>query len=143
MKIEAQVCTFEQSKKLKELGINNKSTFNYWDFNNVSDKFFHSGRQHLVYGEHCPASGSINNELKECWFPAFTVAELGVMLPNGYDTMQNSVDGWRGYNDDNSDCPPDNEGFATEAEARAAMLIYLLENNLTTAEEVNQRLTTP
>ena len=33
------------------------------------------------------------------------------------------------------------EDFKTEAEARAAMLIYLLENHPTTPEEVNQRLT--
>ncbi len=38
-------------------------------------------------------------------------------------------------------CIPCGIKFLTEAEARAAMLIYLLENNLTTAEEVNQRLT--
>jgi hypothetical protein len=29
---------------------------------------------------------------------------------------------------------------ATEAEAKAAMLIHLLENNIITAEEINQRL---
>ena len=73
---------------------------------------------------------------------AFTVAELGVMLPNAFDTMRITdadnikINGWKGYN--SSDEPVFGHGtfFKTEAQARAAMLIYLLENNLTTKEEV-------
>lgn len=32
------------------------------------------------------------------------------------------------------------DGYATEAEARAAMLIHLLENNIISSDEVNSRL---
>ena len=62
------------------------------------------------------------------------------MLPNYYESHKGAMD-------DTWYCGMleggDGEYFAiekTESEARAAMLIYLLGNHLTTPEEVNQRL---
>jgi hypothetical protein len=73
---------------------------------------------------------------------AFTVAELGVMLPSETLTIRRGSE----Y----SECPNwewENEGqqkgwgcFDTEASARADHLIMLLENNLIKVEEVNERL---
>jgi hypothetical protein len=61
---------------------------------------------------------------------AFTVAELGEMLPMAYDTMRNSIDGWMGYDVSGKYCPIDCKGYTTEAECRGDMLIYLIENKL-------------
>lgn len=116
MKIENQLCTLEQAKRLKELELyyddpkyayierlgefklNEVSEFNRWayQYSDVSlrDRNFYS---------------------------AFTVAELGVMLGDQTAMVIESVD-------------------RTEAESRAAHLIWLLEEKHLTAEEVNQRL---
>lgn len=119
MKIENQYCLLEQGKRLKELG--------------VEGSHFH----HFQGGIHKEAWGND-------YYPAFSVAELGCMLPNGYDTMQCTeidweTEEWHGYDLDSKDFPDEN-GYKTEAECRAAMLIRLLENGETTPEEVNKRL---
>lgn len=72
---------------------------------------------------------------------AFTVAELGLMLPD--DTRSYRLENcWQIYYADgdsgmNLFIPEDVD---TEAHARAGFLIYLLETNGITAEEVNKRL---
>jgi hypothetical protein len=48
-------------------------------------------------------------------------------------------DGWRGFDLDGQDMC-DSKPFNTEAEARASMLIYLLETETITPAEVNERL---
>ena len=67
MKLEDQVCSLELAKKLKELGVKQESLF-YWWFvrNDMGDDVFVSDTK--------PVNGT------EYW-SAFTVAELGEMLP--------------------------------------------------------------
>lgn len=141
MKIENQVCTLEQAKKLKELDVR---PYSMWVWV-PPFPVFNSETRLVLIGEFQNAlkSSILSEEAKKLVdsYPAFTVAELGVMLPNYYESHKGAMD-------DTWYCVMleggDGEYFAiekTESEARADVLIYLLENNLTTAEEVNQRLT--
>jgi hypothetical protein len=167
MKLEQQVCSLEQSKKLKSLGVNGKSIFYWWDFNKVSKSFFH-GNPKLQYGNICPgasAEAKVNAELKECFSPAFTAAEIGVMLPCrvwvGDDMYQLSLmksdETWHkkqsrtntSFHYEYDFVNKENQievlggvqvGNINEAVSRAEILIWLLENKHTTAEEVNSRL---
>lgn len=131
MKLEQQVTSLEISKRLKELGVKQESLF-WW-------------------GSAIPGAGILKRDsdfslssmpvkLNGNWkgfYSAFTVAELGEMLPEGYATYvaphQKKI-------------PPakwkcifpmphnlEKDVFAdTEADARGKMLVYLLENNLLT-----------
>lgn len=139
MKIENQVCTLEQAKKLKELGvIQEESQFYYrgqnvWHHNEVTD-WPNQEQFYDLFG-----SGAEAGQI----FAAFTVAELGQMLPAGYDTMAGTVTltkrEWLGY-DLYGKYIPSEKAYDTEAQCRAAMLIYLIESKLTTPEETNKRL---
>lgn len=129
MKLEDQVSSLELAKKLKELGVKQESYF-VWAWQD--------GEEPSLIPE------------KEClyiynWVSAFTVAELGEMLPP--DTPSD-----RGADSGNYYCAmlTDDEGNTywdkkfescetmeykifhekTEADARAKMLIYLIENDL-------------
>lgn len=144
MRIESQVCSLEQAKKLVELGITGKSWLQW-----MAPDEYNVAAYVLVAG-----NGSAGTR-----YPAFTVAELGRMLPDGSDLLgvptkvaqfdsfrhvAHAAPGWS--------CGAElsrNKGVwrvqraETEAQARAAMLIYLLENNHITPEQVNQRLAQP
>lgn len=137
MKIENQCCTLEQAKKLKELGVKQDAIW-FWLY--PAKEGIISTSNGLYYHLHAKEIFSDNegNEFDSEMSAAYTVAELGVMLPTAYDTMRVD-DGWRGYDDNNKDYPC-NLIFKTEAECRAALLIALLENEDTTPQEVNQRL---
>jgi hypothetical protein len=135
MDLTKQVCTLEQATRLEELGIEQKSLF-YW---NLPKSEFHP--EHVHYGWTSEAIAS-----------AFTVAELGLMLPMQLDTLGmyisarvlSSQGEWEStfYN---FHPEADNKiGYSviseTEAECRAALLIKLLENELITIESVNKNL---
>lgn len=120
MKLQDQVCTLEQANRLMSLGINQESYFVLGQRGVLTESWAIEGDEDVFYS-------------------AFTVAELGVMLPAGYDTMYCTNDGWRGFDLASRDML-DSKTFYTEAECRAAMLIYLLENKLITTKEVNTRL---
>lgn len=85
-------------------------------------------------------------ELEEGPLPAYNVAELGMMLPPGngfyvypgYDCKMSIIQ----FDKAISACFYDVPDFRleTEAQSRAAMLIHLIENNLITTEEINNRL---
>ena len=143
MELKQQVTSLELSKKLKELGVKQESLYK-WNVPELSDEEKEKGHGYLdselvpklyteeqweVYAEdYIPPNSKI--------YSAFTVAELGEMLPlqlrspnppihlaevycrlkapKGYKVS------WGGQ-----------EFFAdTEANVRAKMLIYLLENKL-------------
>lgn len=135
MKIQDQVITLAQAKKLKELGVVQDS-FMYFvgAYENTEDQDL----------ELVPAYGyNWNDYPEQSGFPikyaAFTVAELGVMLPALCYTEHFTWMEWQWSNIDNA--PVISKGnFNTEAEARADLLIYLLEHDIITASEVNQRL---
>lgn len=75
MKIENQVCTLEQAKKLKELGIECKSLFQWRDYSMLKDNRI----EPLVSYERVTVSHASVMQV----FNAFTVAELGVMIGKG------------------------------------------------------------
>lgn len=109
MKLSEQVCALEQAKKLYALGVERRSLFYH----------FHGRIEHEAFGSE--------------YYSAFTVAELGVMIPAEYFLPSNKDGAWwmsHGMTFEK-----------TEAEARATMLIQLLQANKVTPAEVNQRLT--
>lgn len=123
MNIEDQVCSLELAKRLKELGVEQKSYFAYEERENGYLEIFHS-----------KATSCANK-----YYSAFTVAELGEILPSTikkntnlfYITMD--CDKCPYY----EDMPKTKEIYSemgeendTEADARAKMLIYLIENGL-------------
>lgn len=131
MKLEQQVCSLELSQKLKELGVIQQSVW-YWIPEMSPD-----------------ASDGFNLTLRlpykvspKTSFSAFTVAELGEMLPKVIEDSTEpyhlrmwggstgkvvfysvSYESWSGR----QKCCQSGD---TEADARAKMLIYLLENKL-------------
>lgn len=124
MTLQKQVCTFEQAKMLKELGCEQgKSCFVWAHDENIYEKVAvkEAGDAHF--------SGSIIAD-------AYTVAELGEMLIQ-YNRMQLPYyDSVECFSEPDDDCwvvkyPPDYKNgtsFTTEAQARAALLIHILEN---------------
>jgi hypothetical protein len=157
MKLEQQVCTLEQAKKLRELGVDAKSYFN-WVNHSTHARF--SGYEWSVFN---PQRIRDADEIVEV-ISAFTVAELGVMLPmivsNAEDDfflcMFKGNKGWLvEYHTNKKDAAVNSEGeldrprgylFNTYrrsynlAEAMAEWLIVLLESKLITAEDCNKRL---
>ena len=75
---------------------------------------------------------------------AFTVAELGVMLPHHYGTYRFNEEGedtqWCGYDIEGMDYPGTVIHYDNEAILRADMLILALESEILTAAECNERL---
>lgn len=119
MNLEQQVVSLEYAKRLKELGVEQESYF-YW----VNK---HQSGWTILYshGSHC---------YEEC--SAFTVAELGELLPSGYWESHSVNAGYEiGYSRGGVKFGPDlvDRYFVLdrrESDARAKMLVYLIENNL-------------
>jgi len=113
---EYQVCNLELSKRLKELGVKQESLW-YWDHIIDKDDF---------------DKGEYNLSFKECHHGdtddlicAFTVAELGSLLRKQNDFYIPYLDGHnKGW------ISPASTESDTEANARAKMLIHLIENKL-------------
>lgn len=126
MKIENQVCTLEQAKRLKELGItkiseNNEDESGFYYVNDDSLQFY--SREDGFPSMSCKA--------------AFTVAELGIMLGILLEFVHRLTDTYVWYWNTTI---TDGIDYKHEAEARAALLIYLLETNVISPDEVNERL---
>ncbi len=126
MKIEEQVTSLELSKRLKELGVKQESYFS------------HDLTRGLIANSKYVASHS---QLE--WISAFTVAELGEMLPDFIESenqilclIQKKVkETWYvryEYQNKHSIRAIVNFQENSEANARAKMLVYLLENKLIT-----------
>lgn len=153
MKIEYQVCSLELSKRLKELGVKQESYFwwvksgrgpeyegetnwkndgnwNLYDRRPVKFDFLNLGEEVAIdfsMAEH----EEILLGIKNC--SAFTVAELGEMLPirvNGTILVMGHLhNGWTlQYRLHDSIVHEIRD--QKEADARAKMLVYLFENNL-------------
>jgi hypothetical protein len=121
MKLENQVCSLELAKRLKELGVKQDSLFCWTTDLDIEFLPTDIRNDHVVIA-------------------AFTVAELGEMLPkeiNGFFFTQIPTINNEWYlfyrhafstmNLDNEEIYSDDEN---EANARAKMLIYLIENDL-------------
>lgn len=139
MTLESQVCSLELAKQLKELGVKQESLF-WWG----------NGRSYLWMGR---AMVSIEEEVVQKksvfpddfeWYSAFTVAELGEMLPwtlwnenktnywnlvcHGGLTTGFRVGYWRTFRNVHMffDAPLAEFDEKTEADARALLLVHLL-----------------
>jgi hypothetical protein len=135
MKLENQVVSLELAKRLKELGFEQNSLFwwqkwvqddwklsHYREFNGINSK----GQVEVSGFE--MIKGIADDTDDAC--SAYTVAELGEMLPIYYSTF---FDG-NTWNVDEEGSKLDDVleelSAETEADARAKLLIYLKENNL-------------
>lgn len=123
LSLQDQTCTREQGAHLVELGVKPVSTF------------YHMPAKDGPHGEYIQYGWSSNATA-----PAFTVAELGDMLPFGFESGKDAVDygegDMYGYSCNSGDGETYHLEFHnTEAQARAAMLVHLLDNNLITLPE--------
>lgn len=119
LNLEQQVCSLESAKRLKELGVKQESLFYWvkrWDPTSAG------------IGEHFELhwERDLEEQDMDLTWSAYTVSELGEVLPRGF---------WHITKGDrfhitcvNSSGHP--EAHDNEAETRAKMLIYLLENKL-------------
>ncbi len=127
MKLESQVTSLELSKRLKELGVKQESYFQW----RCTESEENPPHWHIEYGRddfHYPN-----------YVSAFTVAELGEMLPESIEETEWThileIDHWDEGKWHIVYASAKGDYFAevhaeTEADARAKMLIYLIENNL-------------
>ena len=140
MELQKQVCTLQQAQRLKELGVKQVSHFGYIEIPDNGTGGVKAWWQDSKYA-------LINTDIilyvgngSRAW-SAFTVAELGVMLPVCFNSGSTAE---KGFVEFIAICYGDGGGaykqLATEAEARAALLIHLIETGKVTPEEVNQRL---
>lgn len=125
MRLEDQVCSLELAERLKELGVKQESLF-YWE--KCPD---HGNNFVISCNEH---HNQITGEWSNCHiledqenYCAFTVSELGEMLPDNVYTQKDCAElktTWF--------CHGQREVWIanTEADSRAKMLIYLIEKGL-------------
>jgi hypothetical protein len=114
-------CSFELAKKIKELGVAQKSV---WSWMRLS----HESLNHLKLSEYTDFDNAYT-------VSAWTVAELGELLPN-YIEYSKGINFFHAKDRKHQDCTC----AKTEADSRAKMLIYLIENNLVKVEDLNKLL---
>lgn len=128
MELTKQVVSLELSKKLKELGFEQESLFYWYRDEDILTKKEATREDLLMY---CKP------------IPAYTVAELGEMLPEKVKTPYGNKsflifrevynETWDvAYSTDTDDDKNLWQQAETEADSRAKMLIYLKENDLLT-----------
>lgn len=145
MKLEEQVCSLELAKKLKELGVKQDSLFYYEkdEYQFWYDRILRTAKPDIkMEGEAIDTREGDYFNHDENSISAFTVAELGEMLPDEYPGDSDSnllifkaeakdlVHWYIRYENDVQEMSIHTEFAETEANARAKMLIYLLENKL-------------
>lgn len=126
MELNQQVCSLELAKRLKELGVKQESLFYYV----IDDLEF--GNTELMFLGGMGAENDID-------ISAFTAAELGEMLPATVDGKYGDCTLWYNSRRTNEyhvwyENGREDEKIIfsskAEADARAKMLVYLLENKL-------------
>lgn len=122
MELEKQVCSLELAKRLKELGVKQESVW-MWGLYAYRDRI-----QGDDFETRLILQSPSNKHRSEDWCAAFTVAELGGMMCDGdFDMpiLRGTPGRWiapRGLSADINE--------VSEADARAQMLIYLIEQRL-------------
>jgi hypothetical protein len=135
MNLKDQCCTLSQAKRLKELGVTAKSIFSW------------NGYSYPDYAV------GYTEDLKDDEYNAYTVAELGVMLPDflvfdnyrchfhSYKQEQHKSPAlWTCTYGKSTDREVNDFDSHIEAQARASLLIHLLERELIPPSEVNNQL---
>jgi len=124
MKLEQQVVSLDLAKRLKELGVKQESEF-YWN------RFLNSTEYQEQHGEPEESWRVVRpfnmDALGDAFYSALTVAELGEMLPA--QTRSIKVAPGDFYCNSQIHAWPGQHG-ETEADSRARMLVFLLENDL-------------
>lgn len=150
MTIENQVCTFEQASKLTSYGLDRRKAYFSWYLPTVKRN---GGKVKPQVSSHNPCDMRVFTVET---LPAFTAVELGLFLPEelyGRGTnMQlhqfqycekGFIVDYRLYYESGGDekkrIPETIMHAKTEAQVRADMLIYLLENKIVDAEYMNRR----
>jgi len=110
MKIQQQVISLELAQKLKKLGCKQDSLWWWIDPNIKGLEPYLADHKKKTTGE---------------TYPAYSVAELGEMLPRGYASHKLGDEWYCLATEKDRDC-----SSKSEANARAKMLIYLLENGI-------------
>jgi hypothetical protein len=134
MNLEDQLCPPAQAKRLKNLGIMQES-LHYYNENGIN---IHSPTGLIVLKNLHIERDSEDNELDS--ISAFTVAELGAALPcslNGAVIIMENSEAIKYVSYQRIKTT----FGSTEAQARANMLIWLIENKYITVREVNKRIT--
>lgn len=119
MKLEDQVTSLELSKRLKELGVKQESYFEWSFYMDCMESDCHE--KHWIVTD--KNGGNIGGRIS-----AFTVAELGEMLPSYFKIFP--LHSSRVGTESNARFICGGQEAKTEADARAKMLIYLIENKL-------------
>ena len=131
LELEKQVCSLESAKRLKELGVKQESLFYWYKRECKLSKGFHligcGNSVMTIHGSLCFKPD--NNDIV---YSAYTVAELGELLPEDCYTIKRIK---RSSIDVGFYCKSiGNDSYTqfqkTEAESRAKMICYLLENKL-------------
>lgn len=124
MKIENQVCSLELSKRLDELGVKVPSLFYHCRY----------GSEFSIY-----SWGNVSAGMFEEVYHAYSVAELGEMLlkfPGIYQYFgENKFQLHQNYRELECDIIASQD--SNEANARAKMLIWLIEDGYVKVEELN------
>lgn len=120
MEIKDQVCSLELSKRLKELGCKQESLWYWFQFRDYEPRLkFHSDID------------GTGGEWNTPHYSAFTVAELGIALADWQIvTRKINKTEWSCYCVAKFAHTPEDQFANTEVNARAKMLIYLLEKKL-------------
>lgn len=137
MKLENQFVSLELAKKLKALGVKQESLFYWW-------RLLPTEPYILIHPQldRRTLQGYVDAYPSAELYSAFTVAELGDMLPDEIEVHEQSYwldisrpirSVWQvGYQKNGSAFQTFIHEADTEADARARMLIYLVENKLIT-----------
>lgn len=108
MTLQEQVCTLEQAQRLKELRCKQNAYFTWYEYLMKDGSL-----KYIISSDIKDAIG--NND----WYSAYTVAELGEMLVKlGHNKMPH-VSGRLWWHE--------TDYYGNEAQARAALLIHILE----------------
>lgn len=116
MKLEDQVVSLDLAKKLKELGVKQESEFCYFQNDWGCEHGEYKWDLNRCYGK-LPSEDCVS---------AFTVAELGEMLPNTHFNFYKNADGYLFSHSIKGASVTD----PSEANARAKMLIHLIEQGI-------------
>ena len=120
MNLDSQVCSLYLAKKLKELGVKQDSQFYYCNAKSI-------GHDVLKKEVWLIAHVSQTTGLSKDWFSAFTSSELGELLPKFSELFKRDKEDWICIVRPITTVMTHHSFSPTEADARAKMLIYLLE----------------
>ena len=119
MKLENQVVSLELAKKMKELGFEQESLF-YW----IIHRYEPIDLYYFENGINIPFDDEVSEK-----YSAYTVAELGEMLPINCASWRSDKTLYSCQRFDFGGCCGQEITADTEADCRARLLIWLKENN--------------